>query len=320
MKMEDSGYLASVYRNRRVLITGASGFIGQHLASRLTEISADYAVIVRDSSTAIRFGGRTFNGDVRDRRFLGNVFSVWRPQVVFHLAGSRNRGLSAQAFEEAIDVNLIGTLRLLFGALECGVVENIVLMGTGEEYGRGTVPFQESAREEPVSAYSHSKHSATGLAQLMARSMGMPVRILRPSVAYGPGQHSDIFLPALINSLLSIQPFSMSNGLQTRDYIYIDDVVDALLLAGICPGSQGEIINIGSGEAVQINELVGKVESILGTTGLVRRGALPYRTGEIMDYSFDVSKAESVLGWSAKTSLTEGLIETVNWYLEQKHE
>src|SRR3546814_11839271 len=105
----------------------------------------------------------------------------------------------------------------------------------------------------------------------MARTMGLPVCVLRPSVAYGPAQQEDMFLPALIHALLQGKRFPMTNGDQTRDYIYIDDLVEAIALAGVCPDTSGEVINIGSGKGTRINDVVKLVEQTEGVNELVQR-------------------------------------------------
>jgi UDP-glucose 4-epimerase len=301
------------YRGKRVLVTGATGFVGGHLLRALSDAGAAVAVLTRGDA-AMPVPARVFTGQLADRDFVRLALQVWQPQVVFHVAGARERSLSREAFDKTIEANLVGTLNLLYGAVGLAGLERIVVLGTGEEYGRSRAPFGETLREEPVSAYSFSKQCATQLSQLMHRSFGLPVTVLRPAVAYGPGQQSDMFLPALIQTLLLGEEFNMTAGEQTRDYVYIDDLVEALLLAGTGALIDGEIINVGGGQAVRIAELVERVEAQLDCKGLVRRGALPYRTGEAMEYELDVSKARALLGWAPRTSLDEGLRRTVAWY------
>jgi nucleoside-diphosphate-sugar epimerase len=170
-------------------------------------------------------------------------------------------------------------------------------------------------REFPVSAYSFSKQCASHLAQLMFRSTGLPVVILRPSVAYGPGQNNDMFLPALIQALLHDEQFQMTFGAQTRDFVFVKDLIEALLCAGYQPGIEGEIINIGSGEPIIISRLVTYVEKLMGSSAdIVKRGALPYRVGEPMEYWLDTAKAKRLLNWVPKTTLESGLRHTIQWY------
>jgi len=302
------------YLNKKVLVTGAAGFIGRHLLDALDRNCAEYAVVSR-CQFACPQAKASYVGDIRDQNFLSSVMSIWRPEIIFHLAATKERTLTLEAFERSIDTNLIGTLRLLFQAANIGTVHKIVMLGTGEEYGGNLSPFREDMREQPVSAYSQSKQSATQLAQLMARNMGLPVCILRPSVAYGPGQQDDMFLPALIRALLQGKSFPMTGGEQTRDYIYVEDLVEAIVAAGVCSDSSGEIVNIGSGRGERISDVVDLVEQMMGVNGLVKRGALAYRIGEPMDYCLDISKAARLLNWRPKISLVEGLRRTIDWYI-----
>lgn len=307
----------SGYRGKRILVTGATGFVGGHLLRLLDGAGAQVAALTRGGAP-LPAVARVFTGELAEREFVAAALREWAPQVVFHLAGARERNLSREAFDKTIEANLVGTLNLLYGAIGLPGLERVVVLGTGEEYGRNRAPFGEDLREEPISAYSFSKQCATQLSQLMHRSFGLPVAVLRPAVAYGPGQHSDMFLPALIETLLRGAPFEMTAGEQTRDFVYVDDLVEALLLAGASAGIDGEIVNVGGGQAVRIAELVERVEAQLGCAGLARRGALPYRNGEAMEYELDVSKARALLGWAPRTSLDEGLRRTVAWYRERR--
>lgn len=313
MNLSKKGKDEDAYRSRRILVTGASGFIGRHLLEALGETGAEVAVVVRDAGCAVS-AVQKYVGDVHDASFIKDAMQDWLPNVVFHVAGARARVLGRDAFSETLETNLFGSLNLLFAASEIPSLERVVVLGTAEEYGNNMAPFNEMMRESPISAYSFSKQCASHLAQLMHRSFGLPVVVLRPSVVYGPAQCGDMFLPALIQSLLRGKAFDMTPGEQTRDFVFVEDLVDALLRAGYCKGIDGEIINIGSGEPVVISRLVEYVENLVGCTGLVRRGALNYRIGEPMEYWLDISKAKNMLDWGPQTSLVNGLARTVGWY------
>jgi nucleoside-diphosphate-sugar epimerase len=287
------------------------------LLEALGASGAQVAVLSRNAPFAGK-ADRVFTGDIRDKPFVDQSIREWQPDYIFHLAGTRARVVSQAAFGETLETNLVGTLNLLYAASEIPALERIVIIGTAEEYGHNVAPFEESMRESPVSAYSFSKQCATHLAQLMYRSTGLPVVVLRPSVAYGPGQHSDMFLPALIQALLREERFEMTLGAQTRDFVFVNDLIEAVLRAGHQSGIDGEILNIGSGEPIVISQLVTYVEELMGCADIVNRGALPYRVGEPMEYWLDTAKAKRLLDWVPGTTLENGLRHTIDWYRNAK--
>jgi len=305
--------LDAAWQGQRVLVTGANGFVGRHLVRALHAAGAQQGLLLRQACPEFE-GQRLFIGDLRQREFVAAAVQAWQPEIVFHLAASRARSLTAAAFAETIDINLIGSLHLLEALEQSAGIKRIVLLGTAEEYGRGPVPFREDVRESPVSAYSLSKLSSTHLAQMMAHTLGLPTTVLRPSVAYGPEQQDDMFLPALIRALLRGERFAMTAGEQTRDFVFIDDLVEALGRAGLAADTTGEVINIGGGQAIRIADLVDHVERMTDVVGQALRGAVAYRPGEAMNYQLDIAKAAHLLGWQPRTSLEQGLERTVAWY------
>lgn len=301
------------FSGKRVLVTGATGFVGHHLLNALSKSTAEVSIVTRNASYELKVQC-VFVGDMRNQDFINQAIQDWKPNIIYHLAGARDRILTRDAFGNALEANLIGTLNMLFAALNVPSLERIVILGTAEEYGGSPAPFVESMRESPISAYSFSKQCATHLSQLMHCSFDLPVVVLRPSIAYGPAQRNDMFLPALIQTLLQGKEFPMTLGEQTRDYVYVTDLIDALLRAGYRPSVEGEVINVGSGEPTKIAQLVSHVEGLLGCAGLARRGALAYRTGEQMEYWLNISKAEQLLDWTPKVPQEEGLRSTIEWY------
>ena len=154
------------------------------------------------------------------------------------------------------------------------------------------------------------------MAMLFYTLYRLPVTVLRPTLAYGPGQDDDMFLPSLIRSLHKNQPFIMTPGEQTRDFLYIDDLINAILHVPRYPLSRGNIINIGSGIPTKILDVAYLVERLMNTKDLIRFGRIPYRNNEIMDYYVDLTKAEKILHWKPKISLNEGLKRSIHYYRE----
>lgn len=297
------------------LITGVSGFIGAALRKKLgaqgvSVFGVDRSVGAQGSSADF------FCGDVGDRKFVQEIFQETRPDIVFHLAGAKARDGRLEAYRAAIEGNLGTTLNVSEACLATESVRCLITMGTCEEYGSSTVPFHEGLREAPVSAYSFSKATATQLLQTLYRTHRLPAVVLRPSLVYGPGQQPDMFLPALIQALLREETFPMSAGQQTRDFVYIDDMVVAMIKAAWQPNALGKAINIACGTPTVLRDIALQVARIIGNDceSLIRFGEVRYRLAEIMEYVASPKLANSVLNWAPSTSLEEGLSQTIDYY------
>lgn len=301
--------------NSKILITGGNGFIASHLITTLLQQSVTVDLMVKRACCYTH--GQLFQGDMTDASYVSDSVKSSDPEVIFHLAGFKERSISLAAVNSAIHTNLLGTLHLLSSALSLKRLKKIVILGTAEEYGQVDHLCIEAQREQSINAYSLTKTMQTHLAEFFARSHELPVVILRPSIIYGPKQNIDMFLPALITALITHQEFAMSPGMQTRDFLYIDDVIRALLLASQKPLIKGDILNISSGYSVKIADLALQVESILKKPGLIKLGALSYRSNEIMDYRVSNDKAKRLLGWQPQENLTSGLMKTIQYYLSQ---
>lgn len=302
---------AAVY-GRRVLVTGARGFIGGHLVPLLNNLGAEVTTASRGEHD--HSGTQHVRVDLTDPAACERAVSAARPEIIFHLAATRERTRNLDLLRDVLDTNLFATVNLFTAAAKLPALQTVVVLGSSEEYG-GIVPaFREDMREEPVSAYSLSKVCSTHLAQFVHRVHGVPCVVLRPSVVYGPGQAPDMFLPALIRSIAAGRPFMMTPGQQTRDFIYVSDVVDALTKASAC--TDGQILNVGSGESATMADVAGKVGSLLRREHLVQLGALDYRAQEVMDHCLDNSRVRRILDWAPRVSLEAGLAMTISAYSE----
>jgi UDP-glucose 4-epimerase len=300
-----------------VLVTGAEGFIGSHLARRLAGEGARVSGLVRPGADLSRLDG--LEGkidlhplDIREGEALARLAGDLRPRLVFHLAAVTDPSRSPAGLERCLAVNFSGTLNLL-RALENLSCERLVAVDTAEIYGRNPAPFREEMPPDPVSPYSLSKAAATLLCRTWAAAYGFPVTVLRLFLVYGPGQGEERFLPQLIEAGLSGRPLKMTPGEQTREYTYIDDAVEGLLRAAR-RGPPGEVINLGSGEEVSLGDLARMTGEILGREIVINPERLPYRDNEIRRFVGDHGKAAGLLGWRPAVSLPEGLARTVEWH------
>lgn len=301
----------------RILVTGGSGFIGRHLIKALIDSETRINVVSR-KDIDLPSGAILHIGDLRDPIFVNDCIMTCKPSTIFHLAANKERSPLFSAFSRGLEDNLISSLNIFEAANKLEGLNSIVVLGTAEEYGNNNCPFVEDMRELPVSAYSFSKMCVTKLCEVLHRLYRMPFVIIRPSLAYGPGQSADMLLPALIKSLIGNKAFPMTAGEQTRDFIYVSDLVDVIIKAAQSEKLIGRVTNVGSGSSVKLKDVALRVEQILGRSGMVQLGTLDYRQGEIMDYVVDNSKIKELLDWAPRVSLEEGLMYTIKSFLESE--
>jgi nucleoside-diphosphate-sugar epimerase len=292
--------------NKRILITGASGFIGGHLVRRLVRIGAE----VHGVSRRRREGGdffRFWQADLCEPDQVRHLIRSVKPHIVYNLAssvtGTRNRSDVAPIFK----ANLWSAVNLMSEAIE-GNCERFVQVGSMEEPEDGD-PFPV-----PCSPYAAAKWAAGGYARMFHHLYGLPIVHMRIFMVYGPGQ-SDVnkLVPYVILSLLCKETPKLSSGQRQIDWIYVDDVVEALVKSGYEEGAVGETIDIASGRLVSIRQLVELLVKEVDPTATPEFGALEDRPLERVRVG-DVKRALQKLRWQARTSLPVGLKKTVEWY------
>lgn len=304
---------------RRVLITGTSGFIGSHLARRLLREGAEVYALARPGSAGnprikdILDKINLVSANLADAGELRSALAGIEPEIVYHLAAYTNVGRSLEYAGECIDVNIRGAVNLL-SALENVDYECFVHTGTNEEYGDNEVPFREDMKEMPTSPYSVSKCASEMFCQMYHKAYGKPIVILRPFNAYGQMQSCNRIIPEVIVDSLLGKDIRMTAGEQTREFNYVDDIVEGFIKVSSAKKAIGEIINIGCGEEYAIRDVVKKIVEMVGNNNRILSGALPYRPNEIWRMFCDNTKARKLLKWEPKYALDEGLRETIEWY------
>ena len=298
---------------KRILITGSSGFIGTNLLISLK--SQDYDIAVIDRSRNTNFKNVTnYIGDICDYSFVKKTILDFQPNKVFHLAGYKNRSSNIEEVSLSLKVNLMGTLNLYQALTKLSTLESIVALGTTDEYGIHNSSFIESSIENPISPYGFGKLCGTQLAQFFNRSFNLPVIILRPTIAYGPYQTDDMFIPSLISTLISNSDFKMTEGKQLRDFIYISDLVNAMLLISESQNYKGEIFNIGSGDSLKLSVVATTIARDLNKEHFLKIGSIPYRQNEVMKYMTSIDKVKNIFGWKPKIDFKKGIELTVKHY------
>jgi nucleoside-diphosphate-sugar epimerase len=318
-KSAPSPHLAAVtdgLRGAHVLVTGASGFIGRNVCHALSGCGARITAFVgRDRATDI------LANDIRSVN-LQDCAAVEREvrragvNYVVHLAAKRIPGDDMQGFHASYEANLFGTLNLAGCVVGLGKLHRFVYLSSAEEYGRAPVPFQAGRREAPLTAYGLSKLAATQLLQALAVTHGLPIAVLRATVVYGPGQAPSMFVPALVRALVDARRFPMTTGEQSRDLIYVDDVVDGILRALVFPTASSDVLNLSANTPMTVRDVALLAAKVVGdgAQALLDFGAIPYRQAEVMEYWADNTAARAAIGWMPNVSLEDGLKQTVAHY------
>jgi len=293
------------FGGRRVLVTGASGFIGTHLTARLLAEGAEVHGISRSERATV--GMRWVTTNLTDAQGLAAAVADIRPDVVFHLASHVTGSRDVEAVLPTLNDNLVGAVNLLLAASTAGC-RRVVLTGSLEE------PGGEEPEPDPVSPYAAAKFAASAYGRLFHRLYGLPVVNLRIFMVYGPGQHDERKLvPYVITSLLRNSPPRLSSGVREVDWVYVDDVVDAFLAAAVSDGAVGETLDVGSGALVTVRGLVEQIVHVMEPGVNPEFGALPDRTAERVRVA-DIGRTTRLTGWSPKTPLGEGIARTIEWF------
>lgn len=310
---------------RRVLVTGADGFIGSHLAERLVEVGAEVRAFclytsqgtwgwLDDAPASVRDRLDVRLGDIRDARFV--EASCEGVEVVFHLAALIAIPYSYQAPESFVDTNVRGTLNLLEAARRAGV-RRFVHTSTSEVYGTpATLPIRETHPLKAQSPYAATKVAADQLALSYHLSFGVPVVVLRPFNTFGPRQSTRAVLPAILTQLLAGKREIDLGRLDTRrDLTYVSDTVEGFLAAGARDGIDGETVQLGTGVAASIGELFEMACRVTGAQARPRTDPRRLRpdASEVLVLQSDPSYAAERLGWRPRVSLEEGLARTAEW-------
>lgn len=322
---ETACYGASM-ADRPVLVTGGAGFVGSHLCDRLLAeghrvVAVDDLATGRRENLAAALGhGGAFTFEETDVRAddLGEVFSRHRPSVVMHLAAQAGVRPSLEDPDHDASVNVMGTLNVLGRASAAGADKVVYAASGGTLYGEpASLPVGEAAADgaHPESPYGISKKVALEYLRFFSRQRGLDFTALALGNVYGPRQDptGEAGVIAIFGSamLAGKTPTIFGDGEQTRDYVFVQDTVDAFVAA--IGRASGEVVNIGTGVETSVNALHGMLASIIGTTSAPAYG--PPLEGELRRIALDNSLAASTLGWSPQTDLPSGLARTVE-YLE----
>lgn len=311
---------------KRILVTGGAGFIGSNLIDRLTE--QDNYVIVYDnfdkyySAKEQNIKQHEFNpnftllrADILDLKTLSKASK--EVDLVFHLAAQPGVRFSMENPVKTSKVNIIGTFNVLKAAKEAGV-KKVIYASSSSVYGQPIyLPIDENHPTDPISIYGASKLAAEKYCQIFSHQLGLPVAILRYHTVYGPRQRPDMAIHKWTRAIFESKPITIyGDGTQTRDFTFIDDIVDGTIRAAEVEDADGEVFNLGGGTKVSVNKVVELLieESKVDEVKVVYE---PPKLGDVSDTHADITKAKKILGYYPKVVLKEGLSRFIKGYKDR---
>jgi len=317
------------WSRKKVLVTGAGGFIGSHLIERLIDLGADVKGFARYNSrndwglleiipSQKLDSLQIISGDLQD---YDAVFSAVRDvDVIFHLGSLISIPYSYIRPRDTIENNILSTLNILTAARDLGV-EKVVHTSSSEVYGTALyVPIDEKHPLQGQSPYSASKIGADKIAESFYCSFDLPVETIRPFNTYGPRQSARAIIPTIITQAIEQEKIKLGSLFPTRDYTFVKDTVNGFISTAESKSSIGEVINIGSNFEISMGDLAQRISSLLNKDIMIMQDSSRVRPlkSEVKRLWCDNAKAKRLLGWEPQVSLDEGLKETIEWISENK--
>jgi NAD dependent epimerase/dehydratase len=325
----------AILKNKKILVTGADGFIGSHLVNKLVSLNYDVRAMTMYNSFNSWGWLDTFDkkllkkievvsGDIRDKKFVTD--SCKGTDIIFHLASLIAIPYSYKSPYSYVSTNMEGTLNILEAALNFEI-ENIVHTSTSEVYGESnTIAISEESRSIARSPYSATKIGADQLAYSYYSTFGLPVSTIRPFNTYGPRQSSRAIIPTIITQLLSGNHTIKLGSLNpTRDFCFVEDTVSGFLSVASTKKSIGEVINIGSGYEISIKDLVSMIGDIMDVKITIKsdKNRIRPKDGEVDRLRANINKAKKILKWEpnykGKIGLKNGLEKTIEWFKDDEN-
>lgn len=307
-------------KSKNILITGATGFIGACLVHQLVKDKDKIHIILRRNSDTwgIKSILKKLNLhylDLNNPRDVERVVRKIKPQIVFHLAAYRNY---LEESRKNLETNIFGTLNLLEACNKIGY-DIFINTGSSSEYGTKSKPMSEKSLLEPNSYYAVAKAGQTLLCQHWAREKKLPIITLRPFAVYGPYEESKRLVPTLITNCLKGKDLSLVSPKTARDFIFVDDVVEAYLKAAQSPKLAGHVFNIGTGKQSSLKDVVSLVVKITKAKVKQNWGGMPDRSFDTNVWLADITKAKKLLKWQPRYNLERGLKKTITWFKKNSH-
>ncbi len=322
--------MSNFWKGRSVFITGGAGFLGSWLVRRLVDLKASPVCLIRDLNSPYRkaatwmYMADQVLGNVTDQALIERILGEYGVRTVYHLAAQAQVGVAARNPVSTFDTNVRGTWSVLEACRRSPLVQQVVVASSDKAYGeQPRLPYTEDMPLLGVYPYDASKACADRLAQSYAYTWGLPVAITRLGNLFGGGDRTwSRLVPGTIRRLLRGEnPVIRGDGSAIRDWLYVEDAVDAYVrlaewMEGKAEAEYGQAFNVSLGTKLSVTRVIDHIRYVMGlpmTNEYDREPALP---GEIPAQSLDCSKAHEVLGWQPQHTMEEGLRKAVAWYRE----
>lgn len=302
----------------RVFITGATGFIGANLTRRLIKEKYETHILLRKTSnpwriTDILSSVKSHHIDITELTDLKKTIAKIKPEVIFHLANNGLYAGKSSRYENQVAVNIFGTVNLI-EALKLVDYRCLVITGSSAEYGPKKATMKEKDTTLPTTIYGVTKLTSTLYAQMTAKTSLKPIIVLRLFSPFGPYDDKSRLIPYVIANALAAKPIYLASPNSVRDFIFVEDVVDAYLATIMSARKfRGEIINIGSGYQSTVRQVVSTILNITNSKSKIYWGSQIPRPQESPKWQADIKIAKNCLNWKPRHSLEEGLQKTISW-------
>lgn len=298
----------------KLLITGATGFLGKNILKQLDKDHIPYLGTSKNGS------GKIIPINLTNLKQIKNIFCKHDISTVVHAGAFVNLSRDYETAADCIENNLIATINLLEA---CKGQKNIkfILISSEEVYGANDLPYCESQTPLPPSPYAVSKVATENYLRYFAFQNSMNAIVLRMSTMYGPHMPENKFFSKVIDLALTNKPIPLNSGINKRDYLFVEDAVEAILKA-VRKNTKElfSIINIGKQTSDSLSKFVKTVVKISKSNSVIQYGTIPDRITESKDWFVDISKAQTELEWEPKTTLEDGIIQTIKFYRKKNEE
>ena len=300
-------------KNSSILVVGGTGFIGTNLVKKLLELGSKVT-----SLSLKRKKNKFTHKNLRHIFCDYTKFNLLKKKInkpfeyVVNLGGYIDHSKFFAKGRLVIDNHFLSTMNLL-SSLKKEKLKRYLHIGTCDEYGENSSPVKEYSKEDPITSYAFAKLASINLLIMLNKTENFPATALRLFLVYGPHQKADRLIPQVINGCLKKKNFPVSKGNQLRDFCYVDDVINAIILSLIKRRALGEVFNVGSGKPVSVKFIINKISKII-KQGKPQFNKIPFRKNENLKLYPSIHKIKKILRWKPSTNLNQGLVKTINYY------